>query len=178
MLGVSRRALREYLLARQCEWIEDETNSDLQNPRNRVRHLVLPELDRVLGGASSPAIARTAELAREDGVWLDQLASERAGRLLDRGRDRIAIDVGGLKQEPPPIQRRIILFALRMAAEGREIGLEHVESAMDVLEGRSRAADVPGSRVELRSGKLVLVVETGLRRDEDDTLESVMGGRI
>ena len=31
-------------------WIEDETNDDISNPRNRVRHRVLPELDRAAGG--------------------------------------------------------------------------------------------------------------------------------
>ena len=44
-----------------------------------------------------------------------------------------------------------------MVADGREIGLEHVEAALGVAAGLSGGADVPGGRVELRRGKLVLL---------------------
>ena len=46
LLDVSRDDIcRRWLLERGQTWIEDETNDDLRNPRNRVRHRVLPELD-------------------------------------------------------------------------------------------------------------------------------------
>ena len=36
---------------RLCQaWVEDETNADLRNPRNLIRHLGLPELDGAYGG--------------------------------------------------------------------------------------------------------------------------------
>ena len=40
---------------------------------------------------------------------------------------------------------------------GREIGFDHVESAMAALAGMSGGADIPGGRVELRRGRLVLI---------------------
>jgi hypothetical protein len=46
---------------------------------------------------------------------------------------------------------------MRARAGGREIGLEHVALALGVLRGYSRAADVPGSRWELRGANLVLL---------------------
>jgi tRNA(Ile)-lysidine synthase len=72
LLDVSRDALRELLTAGGQGWVEDETNAELDNPRNRIRHRVIPELDRASGGDTKPAIARTAALAREDGQWLDR----------------------------------------------------------------------------------------------------------
>jgi hypothetical protein len=47
------------------------------NPRNRVRHRILPELELAAGGATQPAIARAAAVIRDDAQWLDQLADER-----------------------------------------------------------------------------------------------------
>ena len=158
LLGVPRAELRGYLVSRGETWVEDETNAGLENPRNRVRHRVLPELDRALGAAAGPAIARAADLAREDGAWLDALARERFQRLarvVPGGGLELA--AAGLMEEPVPLRRRIVLQALRTAAPDREIGLDHVESALAVVEGTRRAADVPGSRVELRPGKLVLL---------------------
>jgi tRNA(Ile)-lysidine synthase len=52
-LEATRRELREYLQTRGEPWVDDETNEDLENPRNRVRHRVLPELDLAAGGPTS-----------------------------------------------------------------------------------------------------------------------------
>lgn len=156
LLDVSRSELRDYLTSIGQTWVEDETNADLKNPRNRVRHLVLPELNRAAGADTSTAIARAAGLAREDGQWLDDLAEGRMGTLIRETPTGLEIDAAALDEEPPPVQRRIMLRALRMVAIGHEIGLDHVESALGVAAGLTGGADLPGGRVELRRGKLVL----------------------
>ena len=156
LLDVSRSELRDYLTSIGQAWVEDETNADLKNPRNRVRHRVLPELNLAAGADTSTAIARAAGLAREDGQWLDELAESRMGALIREAPNGLEIDAAALDEEPPPVQRRVLLRALRMVAIDHEIGLDHVEAALGVAAGLTGAADLPGGRVELRRGKLVL----------------------
>ena len=156
LLDVARGDLREYLAARGETWIEDESNADLDNPRNRIRHVVLPELDSAAAGATRPSIARAAGLIRDDGQWLDELASHTFDVLAERTADGVALETAALAQQPLPIRRRVLLQALRAVATG-EIGLDHVEAAMAVLDGTSGGADVPGGRVELRRGKVALI---------------------
>lgn len=157
LLDVSRSELRAWLALLGQSWMEDDTNADVSNPRNRVRHRVLPELDAAYGGSTRPAIARSAELAREDGQWLDELAAARYRALVTVGQDCLQLDAVALAAEPPSLQRRVLWQAMRARGGGREIGLEHVELALAVLRGYSRAADVPGSRWELRDRNLVLL---------------------
>jgi tRNA(Ile)-lysidine synthase len=157
LLEVSREELREYLKAVGQNWVEDDTNTDLRNPRNRVRHRVLPELNLAAGADTSFAIARAAGLARDDSQWLDELADRRFGTVAREAPHGLDIDTAALDEEPLPVQRRILLRALRMVADGHEIGLDHVESALGVAAGLTGGADVPGARVELRRGKLVLL---------------------
>ena len=157
LLEVAREHLRDYLRARGEAWVEDETNDDRANPRNRVRHVVLPELDRTLGGDARPALARAAALIREDAEWLDELAQDRFTALATVIPDGVELEAGGLQGEPPPMRRRILLHALRQVAGGREVGLEHIEAALTVLAGQNGGVDLPGSRGELRRGKLVLL---------------------
>jgi len=159
LLDVSRADLRRYLESRGQSWVDDETNEDLANPRNRIRHKVLPELDLAAGASSIPAIARAASISREDGQWLDELADRRFDVLVVRSNAGLEIDVSGLLGEPPPIRRRMVLAALRLAAPNREIGSDHVEAALEVAAGESAGVDVPGARVELRRGKMVLLRE-------------------
>ena len=157
LLDVARADLRSYLAERGERWIEDESNDDLENPRNRIRHVVLPELDCAASGPTRPAIARAAGLMREDAEWLDELATRRYTELVAEMPDGVTIEASALRAEPPPLRRRVLLKALRTAADGREIGLDHVESAMAALAGTAGGADIPGGRVELRRGNLVLL---------------------
>ena len=157
LLDISRADLRRHLSEHGERWIEDETNADLENPRNRIRHVVLAELDAAAGGPTRPAIARAAGLMREDGLWLDELAEERYRALAAVGPDGVTLDASEIAAEPLAIRRRVLLRALRAGAGDREIALDHVEAVMAVLGGACRGADVPGGRVELRRGKLVLV---------------------
>jgi tRNA(Ile)-lysidine synthase len=139
--------------------MDDETNEDVANPRNRIRHRVLPELDLAAGAAAGPAIARAAAIGREDGQWLDELAGRRFDTLTAQGNTGLEIDVSGLLAEPPPLRRRVVLAALRLTAPNREIGYDHVEAALEVATGECAGVDVPGVRVELRRGKMVLLRE-------------------
>ena len=157
LIDAARGDLREYLADVGQGWIEDESNADLANPRNRIRHRVLPELDCAAGALTRPAIARAAGLAREDSEWLDELSARRYEQLAQPSEDGVTIEASALAAEPPPLLRRILLKALRVAAEGREVGLDHVDAAAAALAGSAGGADFPGGRVELRRGKLVLL---------------------
>jgi tRNA(Ile)-lysidine synthase len=161
LLDVSRADLRGYLATLGEPWMDDESNEDVENPRNRIRHLVLPELDRTARGATRPAIARAAALVREDAEWLDELSRRRFDEVVSLARDGLEIDAGRLAGEPRPVVRRVLLEAMRRTSGGREIGLDHVEAAWAILCGNGGGIDVPGSRVELRRGKLVLIRQKG-----------------
>jgi len=160
LLEVSREELRGYLQGAGQSWVEDDTNADIKNPRNRIRHQVLPELNQAAGADTTIAIARAAGLARDDSQWLDELALSRFNALAREAPHGVDIEAAALGEEPLPVQRRILLRGLRLVADGREIGSEHVESALGVAAGLSGGADVPGGRVELQRGKLVLLKRT------------------
>ena len=157
LLDVSRADLRTYLLALGQPWVEDESNDDVANPRNRVRHRVLPELDRALGGDSRPNLARAAALAREDASWLEQAADGHYAALATEHAGGVELDAEALAALPLPLGRRVALRGLRQISGGREVALDHVEAVLGVAGGRSGGADVPGGRVELRRGKAVLL---------------------
>ena len=165
LLDVSRSELRAFLTTRNQAWREDESNDDLDNPRNRIRHVVLPELDRAYGGPVRQSIARATDLIREDAIWLDEASSSRFTELAQINAGGIEFDSERLTAEPSPIVRRVLLMALKAVAGDRQIGLDHVLAAAEVLAGACAGTDVPGGRVELRRGKLVLSKQGPRRSD-------------
>ena len=156
LLDVPRTHLRDYLRERGEPWVEDETNGALDHARNRVRHRVLPELDAAYGGTTIPALARAAQHAREDGTWLDSLAERRYEEVVFRSDAGLELPVSTLACEPLPIRRRLVLRAVRELARGREVSARHVDEALALLAELTPGADIPGGRMELRGGRLVL----------------------
>jgi tRNA(Ile)-lysidine synthase len=157
LLDASRAELQDYLKAHGESWVNDDSNTDLAHARNRVRHRVIPALDAAYGGPTTASIARAAALAREDGMWLSELADKRYRELASIDDQSVSFSAAELAAEPGPIRRRLLLTALRDVAGVREITLEHVDAAADILNRSSAGADLPAARLELRRGKLVLV---------------------
>ena len=72
LLDMTRAETREYCRAHGLSWREDPSNADPRFTRARVRHDLLPLLERVAPGAER-TIAETARLLREEAEALDAL---------------------------------------------------------------------------------------------------------
>ncbi|MBQ3838774.1 MAG: tRNA lysidine(34) synthetase TilS [Fibrobacter sp.] len=61
-LNVTRQELLAYTRKNNLEWVEDESNADVNFARNRIRHEMLPRLERECPGATAQ-LCRIAALA-------------------------------------------------------------------------------------------------------------------
>ena len=67
--------LEAYLGELGQDWREDSSNRDLRHARNRVRHGILPRLERTLNPAVRETLAETADVARaEEDYWQTEVA--------------------------------------------------------------------------------------------------------
>ena len=66
LIDIPRADLRQYTAGRQLDSREDTSNADLDIPRNRVRHELLPYLQREFSPGISGVLAREAAIARDD----------------------------------------------------------------------------------------------------------------
>ena len=73
LLGVTRARIDEYIQENALPFREDETNADVALSRNRIRHEVLPALERAVPGAKENLV-RFAERAVRDDAFLQELA--------------------------------------------------------------------------------------------------------
>lgn len=83
LLRLPRSVLREYSLAREIEWIEDESNSDTRLDRNHLRMEILPVLAARFPHWRDNWL-RAADHVREAQGLLDELARLDAGADPDR----------------------------------------------------------------------------------------------
>ena len=142
LLCTRRKELDAYLAALGQDWREDQSNRDLRYARNRVRHGILPRMERNLNPAVREALAETAEIARaEEEYWQQEVArvlplawKTAAGRGMNSGRDAGAtLNLPVLLTLPLALQRRMV----RAAGESLGLHLEfrHVEEVLEVAGG-------------------------------------------
>ena len=86
-LNVTRAELLAYARENKLEWCEDESNSDLNFARNKVRHKMLPKLEQEYPGATEQ-LCRIAGLAdRAYGKMMDTCGAMFGTVILDGGSE-------------------------------------------------------------------------------------------
>jgi tRNA(Ile)-lysidine synthase len=133
---------------------QDPHNFDPRFTRVRVRQTVLPTLEAELGPGVAEALARTAELIRDDNELLDRLAAE-TSRTTDGLSGTDTVDCAALESQPPALRRRIIRLWLLTHGLG-DLSLRHisaVESLVIDWHGQ-KAIQIPGATVTRTAGRL------------------------
>ena len=150
-----RRAITEQACAELgLEAWQDPHNTDRRFSRVRVRQSVLPTLETELGPGITEALARTAELLRDDTELLDRLASD-AYRTAEGLGGTDTLDCAALESQPPALRRRILRLWLLAHGIG-DLTLRHisaVESLVIDWHGQ-KSIQVPGATVTRNAGRL------------------------
>ena len=147
-LGITRQIVRDEVA--DLDVFEDPHNSDLKYSRVRVRNLVLPVMETQLGPGVTQALARSADLLRDDADALDALARFEITRVGD--------DVNLLGALPRAIRTRVIRqLAITNGCPINDVTRDHV-LAVDALltnwHGQG-ALNLPGAvSVERRHDRL------------------------
>ncbi|WP_211327487.1 tRNA lysidine(34) synthetase TilS [Subtercola boreus] len=156
LLGIRRQTVHQSVDdAGLVPW-RDPQNLDPAYKRVRVRETVLPLLESELGPGITEALARTADQLREDDQALDALAAEWAAEIVEHAEAGIAVDVHGLRANPPALAQRIVRFVV--ASEfGVNLSRSQTLAALRlVTEWRGQlGVDLPGIRVTRAGAQLV-----------------------
>jgi tRNA(Ile)-lysidine synthase len=152
LLKTRRKLLERYLGEIGQDWREDSSNRDLRHARNRVRHGIVPRLERTLNPAVRETLGETADIARsEEEYWQKEVS--RALPEVWQAETRI-LKPAGLAALPLALRRRVA----RAAAESLGLNLEfrHVEEILELDHRGPRSAMLP-------EGWLLSVTKDGLQ---------------
>lgn len=121
LLDVPREVVRA---AAGCRTWEDPHNTDPAYARARVRHDLLPLLEKALGPGVPGALARTAGQLRDDADALDGWAADAYGDVAD---DRGGLAVEALADLPAAVRTRVLRHAALLAGcPATDLGARHV----------------------------------------------------
>ena len=145
VLCATRAELRSSLTARGETWREDASNADLANPRNRVRHELLPYLARHFNPSVWRSLGRIADVARSENALLERIAAAASVGIVERVEGGAMLDAEAFRGLPEAVQRRVVLHALAL-------GRSHAPSSADVDRVMGQMEHFPGKRVLVDTG--------------------------
>ncbi|HEX4653709.1 MAG TPA: tRNA lysidine(34) synthetase TilS [Candidatus Udaeobacter sp.] len=131
-LSIWRKEIDCYVTEHRLYFHEDASNKNLAPMRNRIRHRVMPYLERMLGRTIRQNIWRTSIIAGDEETWMnDQLPNSTGAQL----------SVAGLRALPVALQRRAILKWLR-AQNISDLGFEIIERVRSLIDSEAGVAKV------------------------------------
>jgi tRNA(Ile)-lysidine synthase len=150
LLKVRRQEVLDYLAAHHLPYRTDASNDDPRFTRNRVRHELLPLLERDFNPAVREVLLRTAEILRDEDFYLLRHVAQTF--YMRTSRDD-ALHVPKLVEFAAAVQRRLIRFWLGGEDEsGQRFSFDHIESVRAIASSASPSAevDLPGDVVVYR----------------------------
>jgi len=148
-LCVWRNEIEHYVNEQRLRFREDATNKNLTPLRNRIRHRIIPYLERILGRNIRQNIWRTAMIAADEEKWMESELHDET---------RADLSVVKLRALPIALQRRALLRWLR-AQNVADLGFDAIERVRSLADRDTRIAKVnlPENRhARRRSGKIFL----------------------
>ena len=131
-LGVWRKEIDIYVREHRIKFREDASNKNLNPLRNRIRHRIIPYLEKILGRNIRPAIWRAAAIAGEEEDWIEKQLPDSTDA---------QFSVARLRALPVALQRRAILEWLR-AQKISEISFDVIERVRSLADHDDATAKV------------------------------------
>lgn len=132
LLSVWRDEINSYVREHRLKFREDASNKNLAPLRNRIRHRVIPYLEKSLGRKLGRNIWRTAMITADEENWIDNQLSDSV---------TVELSVARLRELPIALQRRAILKWLR-AEKVSDVGFDVIERVRSLLARDARIAKV------------------------------------
>ena len=148
LLGMWREEIDAFIAAHHLDFREDASNADPRHTRNRLRHEIIPAIERALGRDIRRAVWRAAEILRDED---DFLAAQPELRDLPE-----TLETSALRAQPIALQRRIIHAWLKSQSVA-DVGFAEVEAVRGLLAGRLAKVNLPGGlHARRRAGRIFL----------------------
>jgi tRNA(Ile)-lysidine synthase len=148
-LCVWRKEIDDYVGEHRLMFREDATNKNLTPLRNRIRHRIIPYLEKTLGRNIRQNIWRTAMIAADEEKWIERELPE---------SKHADFSVGKLRALPVALQRRALLKWLRVQNVA-DVGFDAIERVRSLADRDAPIAKVnlPENRhARRRAGKIFL----------------------
>lgn len=170
LLRVSRQQVLAYLADQGVAYREDRTNLSNEPMRNRIRNLLLPQIEDSFNPQVTDALLRLSEQA----TWLEEFLRETVQRtfetlIISRTDQELTLNAAALARKSRIVQTEIVRLAYISFGLGEaDLGFSHLVSALDLISdpASGRHTQLPGGMmVEKRYHQLIFALPSDEPRE-------------
>lgn len=175
LLGCSRQEVMAYLSAKHLSYVSDASNTDLRYARNKIRHVLLPLLEREFSPQIRRHLVHLAESLREEEAWLDS----QARTAYERVRSGSHLVLARLQQEPVALHARLFRVWFTQVGQTEELSFGHFRQLAALSRGQSgRMVEVPGGWVVKREGAILSLQASAIAANPTSYRYAILPGEL
>ena len=143
LLGTWRKEIDAYIDGMGISPRVDETNRDVTYFRNRLRHVLIPQM-KDYNPQIKQALWRMSDVLKEENDMIDDLAQEAWKEcFLRQNEARVILYLSKFIQNPKAIQRRLLRQAVsQLRPDLRDVGYDAVERGLEFANNPSQGGEI------------------------------------
>ncbi len=132
LIDLTRSEIMAWARFHRLDFCRDASNADLRFTRNRVRHMLLPLLEKEFNPGIRAVLHRTASLLRQEQQWLAKLDARWARQaVMARSRETVDLQAETLACMPAAQARRVLRYVVgRLLGYLRGFTCAHLEALL------------------------------------------------
>lgn len=171
LLRFTHKSLKAHLANEGIAYREDRTNASNEPMRNRIRNVILPQLESQVNPQVRDALTRLGEQAQ----WLEEYLTETVQRtfetlIISRTDQELTLNADALARKSRIVQTELIRLAYRSFGLGEQnLSFSHLVSALDLITdaGSGRQTQLPGGMtITKRYHQLIVSLPSDEPREE------------
>jgi tRNA(Ile)-lysidine synthase len=157
LLGCSRQEILQYLNIQQIPFVIDPSNADTRYTRNKIRHQLLPLLERDFSSQVRDHLVNMADAFREEETWLETAATAALERVRESARQLSLLQ---LMKEPKALHTRILRQWIEQHPAIHDLMFFHLTRVRNcTIHSAPSAVDLPGGMSVVRKGLSLFLEE-------------------
>lgn len=185
LLATTRAEIESYLKELGQSWREDSSNRHMTFTRNRIRHELLPELER-WNPQLREHLSQMAVLARDEEAWWQAELAKLAPQLLLAGKpvrgggraaghsagQSVSLELLRLAALPPAVQRRLLRHAAGQLGAAPDFGATEAIRALALTGSAGQKRELAqGLRAERSHRELKLSIAAPSAKEAEESAE-------
>ncbi len=173
VLRMTRQSLRTYLADEGVAFREDRTNASVEPTRNRIRNVILPEIEQSINPQVRDALVRLGEQAE----WVEEYLRETVQRtfeslIISHTDQQLVLNVDALSRKSRIVQTELIRMGYRSFGLGeQDLSFTHLSAGLDLVADSASGKQLQfpqGMTLEKRYHQLLFSLPSDEPREEID----------
>jgi len=160
-IEISRHEIEVFIKDNGLKFRHDSSNDKMVFTRNRIRHELIPHLERDFNPNIKEVLVNMAENLRAENEFVEKFAKRKFRATSKIRQDEIAIDIKRFKRQPEAIRKRILRSALEcLKGNLRRFTYQHWKEMEELIEKRpgNSIVDLPGG-INVVKNKTTLLIQ-------------------